>query len=68
MLDAFLPFLAFEGKERLGTAFGDRGQLEKVACDDQLWSTLVNSTPQIQGRRKHACMPPNGCSVLFRRL
>jgi len=68
MLDAFPPFLAFEGKERLGLAFGNRGQLEKIACDDQLWTICVKSTPQIQGQRKHACMPPNGRLVPFRML
>jgi len=50
MLNALLPFLAFESKERFDIPLGNRGQLEKIARNDQLESVCVESPPQIQER------------------
>jgi hypothetical protein len=41
MLDALLPLGTFESEERFDPAFSDWRQLEKIACDDQLWSVYV---------------------------
>ena len=68
MLDAFLPFVTFESKEWFGVAFRDWRQLEKIACNDQLWSVYVKLTLHIRGQSRCTCMPPNGRSVFFRRL
>ena len=44
VLDGFLPLRTFESEERFSVAFGNRGQLEKVARNDQLWSIYVKFT------------------------
>jgi hypothetical protein len=48
VLDGFLPLRAFKGEERFGSTFGNRGQLEKIACNDQLWSMYANLASQKQ--------------------
>ena len=34
ILDGFLPLRTFESEERVGAGFGNRRQLEKIACND----------------------------------
>ena len=36
MLDRFIPHLGFERELDLGHAFGNRGKLKEIACDDDL--------------------------------
>ena len=46
MFDAFLPLRTLEGEVRFGISLSNRRQLEKIACNDQLGSTCVESPPQ----------------------